>query len=275
MQIDSHQHFWKFNSARDSWITDNMKQIRRDFIPSDLLPVLKQNKIDGSIVVQANSSEEETNLLLEYAKKYPFIKGVVGWLDLCADDIEDKLKCYSKNTMLKGLRHIIQDEIDDYFILLPKFQRGISLLEKYNLTYDILIYPKHLPPTLELVKKFPNQAFVLNHIAKPKINGKIEPCWEYYINQLGKHSNVYCKVSGMVTEAKWGKWTKSDFIPYLDIVFNSFGAERVMFGSDWPVCLLSATYKQVICILSEYLTKYPKESTKQIMGLNAQKVYKL
>jgi L-fuconolactonase len=275
MKIDSHQHFWRYNPSSHAWIDSTMGVLKKDFLPEDLEPLLQNHELDGCVAVQADQSEAETDFLLKCAEEHPFIKGVVGWLDLCAEDIEEKLQEYSKNPLLKGLRHIVQDEPDEYFMLRPEFLRGISLLEKYGLTYDILIFPKHLSSALELVKLFPNQPFVVDHIAKPKINGKIEPCWEHYMNQLGQQDHVYCKASGMVTEAKWGKWSKSDFIPYLDVVFQSFGAERIMFGSDWPVCLLSAEYKQVNCILTQYLTKYPRESRKQVMGLTAQKFYKL
>ncbi|RYC50669.1 amidohydrolase family protein [Flagellimonas olearia] len=275
MKIDSHQHFWRYSPSSHAWIDSTMGVLKKDFLPEDLEPLLQNHELDGCVAVQTDQSEAETEFLLKCAEEHPFIKGVVGWLDLCAEDIEEKLQEYSKNPLLKGLRHIVQDEPDDYFMLRPEFLRGISLLEKYGLTYDILIFPKHLSSALELVKLFPNQPFVVDHIAKPKINGKIEPCWEHYMNQLGQQDHVYCKASGMVTEAKWGKWSKSDFIPYLDVVFNSFGAERIMFGSDWPVCLLSAEYKQVNCILTQYLTKYPRESRKQVMGLTAQKFYKL
>jgi len=275
MKIDSHQHFWRYNPSSHAWIDSTMGVLKKDFLPEDLEPLLQNHELEGCVAVQADQSDAETDFLLKCAEEHPFIKGVVGWLDLCAEDIEEKLQLYSKNPLLKGLRHIVQDEPDDYFMLRPEFLRGISLLEKYGLTYDILIFPKHLSSALELVKLFPNQPFVVDHIAKPKINGKIEPCWEHYMNQLGQQEHVYCKASGMVTEAKWGKWSKSDFIPYLDVVFNSFGAERIMFGSDWPVCLLSAEYKQVNCILTQYLTKYPRESRKQVMGLTAQKFYKL
>ncbi|WP_421810673.1 amidohydrolase family protein [Flagellimonas sp.] len=275
MKIDSHQHFWRYNPSSHAWIDSTMGVLKKDFLPEDLEPLLQNHELDGCVAVQADQSEAETDFLLKCAEEHPFIKGVVGWLDLCAEDIEEKLQEYSKNPLLKGLRHIVQDEPDEYFMLRPEFLRGISLLEKYGLTYDILIFPKHLSSALELVKLFPNQPFVVDHIAKPKINGKIEPCWEHYMNQLGQQDHVYCKASGMVTEAKWGKWSKSDFIPYLDVVFQSFGAERLMFGSDWPVCLLSAEYKQVNCILTQYLTKYPRESRKQVMGLTAEKFYKL
>lgn len=275
MKIDCHQHFWRYNPSSHAWIDSTMGVLKKDFLPEDLEPLLQDHGIDGCIAIQADQSDAETDSLLKCAEEHPFIKGVVGWLDLCAEDIGEKLQEYAKNPLLKGLRHVVQDEPDDYFMLRPEFQRGLSLLEKHGLTYDILIYPKHLSPALELVKLFSDQSFVLDHIAKPNINGKIDSHWEHYIGELGKRKNVYCKASGMVTEAAWGKWSKKDFIPYLDVVFDSFGAERIMFGSDWPVCLLSAEYGQVKDILIQYLTQYPKESQEQVMGLNAQKFYRI
>ncbi len=244
-------------------------------MPTDLAPLLQNNKIDGCVAIQADQSEKETDFLLDCAKEHTFIKGVVGWLDLCADDIEDKLQKYSKFPMLKGLRHIVQDEPDEYFMLRPDFRRGISLLEKYGLTYDILIYPKQLSSALELVRTFPNQPFVLDHIAKPKIDGKIDSFWAHYIKELGQQDNVCCKISGMVTEASSGKWHKKDFVPYLDVVFESFGPERIMFGSDWPVCLLSGQYEEVLDIVQKYLLKYPKDVRENVRGLNAISFYNL
>ncbi len=275
MTIDSHQHFWKYHPSTHAWINDSMKILKKDFMPSDLAPLLQNNKIDGCVAVQADQSEQETDFLLECAKEHPFIKGVVGWLDICAEDLDEKLQEYSQYPMLKGLRHIVQDEPDEYFMLRPEFRRGISLLEKYGLTYDILIYPKQLSSTLELVKTFPNQSFVLDHIAKPKIDGAVDDCWAHYIKELGQQDNVYCKISGMVTEATWGKWYKTDFVPYLDRVFESFVPERIMFGSDWPVCLLSGEYQNVLDIVQTYLSKYNKDIRRKIMGQNAISFYNL
>ncbi|SHG74563.1 amidohydrolase family protein [Flagellimonas flava] len=275
MFIDSHQHFWKYNPSRHAWIDASMETLRRDFMPKDLEGLLDSNGLDGCIAVQADQSENETDFLLKCSEKNPCIKGVVGWLDLRANDIEEKLQAYSANTMLKGLRHIVQDEQDDYFMLRPDFQRGMGLLSKYGLCYDILVYEKQLPAAVELVKNFPDQRFVLDHIAKPRINGTIDRCWKHYIEELGRHKNISCKVSGLVTEAAWGKWKKEDFWPYLDVVFNAFGTERLMFGSDWPVCLLSATYNEVLEILEDYLNQFPEDVKAKIMGLNAVSFYKL
>ncbi|MEM9648027.1 MAG: amidohydrolase family protein [Bacteroidota bacterium] len=275
MFIDSHQHFWKYNPSTHDWIDASMASLQRDFMPKDLKELLALNSFDGCVAVQADQSESETDFLLKCSEKNPYIKGVVGWLDLRANDIGEKLQAYSANTMLKGLRHIVQDEQDDYFMLRPDFQRGIDLLVKYGLCYDILVYQKQLPAALELVKNFPDQPFVLDHIAKPKIDGTVDLCWTHYIKELGKHTNIACKVSGLVTEAAWGKWKKQDFVPYLDVVFDAFGPERLMFGSDWPVCLLSATYNEVLEILEDYLNQFPEDVKAKVMGLNAISFYKL
>ncbi|MEZ4810145.1 MAG: amidohydrolase family protein [Allomuricauda sp.] len=275
MTIDSHQHFWKYQPNTHAWIDDCMGILKKDFMPMDLGPLLQKNNIDGCIAVQAEQSERETDFLMKCAKDHPFIKGVVGWLDLCANDIEDKLEAYSKHSILKGLRHIVQDEPDDFFMLRPEFQRGISLLEKYGLTYDILVYPKQLLSALILVKTFPNQPFVLDHIAKPRIDGTIDANWVQQMKELGKQGNVYCKISGLVTEATWGKWKKEEFAPYLDIVFEAFDVNRIMFGSDWPVYLLSAQYNEVLDIVQDYLLKFQKDVQKKVMGMNAISFYNL
>ncbi len=275
MRVDSHQHFWNYNPVSHAWISSEMEVIKKDFLPLDLAPLLKEGDIGGCVAVQADQSEEETEFLLQCAKEYPFILGVVGWLDLCSKDIEQKLKNYSKYPKLKGLRHIVQDEDDDYFMLRPDFLEGISKLGDFRLTYDILVYPKQLPAAIELVKMFPEQLFVLDHIAKPNINGSIDKEWKHRIAELGSFQNVYCKASGMVTETSWGAWKPQDFYPYLDIVFESFGKDRIMFGSDWPVCLLSAQYQKVLCILKKYLVQFPASTQNQIMGLNAKEFYNL
>lgn len=275
MTIDSHQHFWKYLPSTHAWIDDSMAILKKDFMPMDLGPILQKNNVGGCVAVQAEQSERETNFLMKCAKEYPFIKGVVGWLDLCADNIEGKLEAYSKYSILKGLRHIVQDEPDDFFMLRPEFQRGISLLEKYGLTYDILIYPKQLISALILVKTYPYQPFVIDHIAKPRMDGTLDANWIQQIKELGKQDNVFCKISGMVTEATWGKWKKEDFTPYLDVVFEAFDFNRIMFGSDWPVCLLSGQYKEVLDIVRNYLLKFPKDVQKKVMGLNAISFYNL
>ena len=214
MIIDAHQHLWKYNPVRDSWITDSMKVIRKDFLPKDLKPILDANGVAGCIAVQADQSEEETEFLLKCAQENPFLKGVVGWVDLRAGNVEERLANYSYNKNFKGVRHIVQAEKDD-FLLNKDFQNGVGKLSQYGLSYDLLIYPRQFPATLKMVQKFPNQIFVLDHIAKPNISEKLDAEWVKNIHLLSKHENVFCKISGMVTETKNFEWVKSDFTPYL------------------------------------------------------------
>jgi len=274
MKIDSHQHFWQFNPVRDAWIDDTMSVIRRDFLPEDLQPLLTENSIDGCVAVQADQSEAETEFLLDLASKNEFIKGVVGWIDLRKENAEERLAHYAKRSLFKGVRHIAQGEADD-FLLRADVQRGIGFLAKYNLTYDILVFARQLPAAIELVKAFPQQKFVLDHLAKPQISKGLDKAWQTNIAALAAYPNVFCKLSGMVTETEDFKWKKSDFTPYLDVIFNSFGTDRVMYGSDWPVCLLAADYALQLDILQEYIADFSESEQSKIMGGNAVSFYDL
>ncbi len=274
MIIDSHQHFWKFDLMKDSWMDDSMEVIKKDFLPKDLKPILERNNVDGCIAVQADQSEEETKFLLQCAKENPFIKGVVGWVDLIADTIEDRLEYFSENDFFKGVRHIVQAEKTD-FVLRKDFQNGISKLEQFNLTYDILVYPNQLPAVIELVGKFPNQEFILDHIAKPRISEGMNNQWLKNIRLLAANENVSCKLSGLVTETEDFKWSKNDFTPFLDAIVGAFGIDRILFGSDWPVCLLEAKYEEVIEIIYDYFLTYSSESKAKVFGENALKVYNI
>ena len=274
MRIDSHQHFWKYDSVRDNWIDDSMAIIRKDFLPKDLKPILESNKIDGCIAVQADQSEDETLFLLKLAHENSFIKGVVGWVDLCSEDIEGRLEYFSQFEKFCGVRHIVQAEPKG-FLLNKKFQNGIKLLGKYNLTYDILVYHNQLEEVIEFVQKFPNQKFVLDHIGKPSIKTNKIESWKNQFQKLAKSPNVYCKISGLVTDAKLNYWEYDDFEPYLDVVINSFGTERVMFGSDWPVCLLSGNYEKVLEILDRYISHLTEDDKELIMGNNSLKFYNI
>lgn len=274
MKIDSHQHFWKFDPIRDSWIDDAMAIIRKDFLPEDLKPILKFNNIDGCIAVQADQSEEETLFLLNLASENSFIKGVVGWVDLASDLVETRLNYFSEFQKFCGVRHIIQAEPKG-FLLNENFQNGIKLLEKYNLTYDVLVYHNQLEEVIEFVQKFPNQKFVLDHIGKPAIKTKEIQDWKVKIQKLALFPNVYCKVSGLVTETDFNKWNYSDFVPYLEVIFNSFGVEKVMFGSDWPVCLVAGNYEKVLAIVERYIADFSEDEKALIMGKNALNFYNL
>jgi L-fuconolactonase len=274
-KIDSHQHFWKFDPVRNSWINDSMYILQRDFLPEDIAPILNHYGIDGCISVQVDQSEEENTFMLQQADENQFIKGVVGWVDLCADDIDDKLAYYSQFKKLKGFRHILQGEKNRAFMLKQEFKKGISMLEKWGFTYDILVYTDQLAYIHEFVRFFPNQPFIIDHIAKPQIKARQIKDWEKQMQAIAKHENVYCKVSGMVTEADWMGWKKNDFKPYLDVVFEAFGSERVMYGSDWPVCKLAATYGKVIGIADEYISSFSQSEKDSFWGNNAHRFYKL
>jgi L-fuconolactonase len=275
MKLDSHQHFWKYDAIEYGWIDNSMQLLQRDFLPHDLEAILTENGFSGTIAVQARQSLAETRWLLELAEKNPFIKGVIGWVDLCAKDIELQLAELSKHTKLVGVRHVLHDEADDQFMLRAEFKNGIRCLKKYNLTYDLLLFPKHLKIASQLVAEFPDQPFVLDHISKPPIKaGTLEP-WKSDIEELAKFKNVYCKLSGMVTEADLNNWNQSTFDTYLEIIVDTFGPDRLMIGSDWPVCLLGGDYSEVIAIVTKYISKFELRIQHKIMGENAIQFYHL
>ncbi len=275
MRIDSHQHFWHYDSAEYDWIDESMAQLKRDFLPAQLEGLLEANRVDGCVAVQARQTEAETEFLLALSDDHDFIKGVVGWVDLCSPDVSDRLNHFSSHEKLCGIRHIVQAEADDNFMLRHDFQRGIEVLAKFDLAYDILIFPKHLSAAYELAATFPNHRFVIDHVAKPGIkDGRIDS-WREGIERVAQLPNVHCKASGMVTEADWSEWTADDFTPYLDVVFSSFGVERTMIGSDWPVCLLGGDYRQVTEIVTNYIATFSIEDRQKILGSNAVDFYRL
>ncbi len=275
LKIDAHQHFWKFDLVRDSWITDEMETIKKDFLPKNFQLVLQQNNFNGSVVVQSDQSEKENEFQLKNAIENDFIKGVVGWVDLQAADIEERLAYYSSFKKMKGFRHVLQGESDRALMLKPAFMNGISKLEKFDFTYDILIFPDQLKYTAEFVAAFPNQKFVIDHIAKPDIKNKKIEEWEKGIRAVAKHENVYCKISGMVTEADWKNWKKEDFIPCMRTVAESFGIKRIMYGSDWPVCLVAASYEKLLDIVKEYFSSFSENEQQLFFGGNASRFYNL
>ncbi|GAA4307130.1 amidohydrolase family protein [Mucilaginibacter gynuensis] len=275
LKIDSHQHFWIYDPVKDAWITDDMSVIQRDFLPDNLAPLLQYNHISGCVAIQADQSDKESDFLLGLAKDSHIIRGVVGWVDFQADDIESRLEHYSRFPKLKGFRHVLQAEPDVRFMLGAKFMHGISLLKKYDFTYDILIKPQHLQAAAEFVAAFPEQRFVIDHLAKPLIKDGLIDEWQEGIGRLAKFPNVYCKVSGFVTEADWHSWQAADFIPYFDIVFNSFGLKRVMFGSDWPVNVLAGGYNRALKVLTDYTAKFTETEQAQFWGQNAMDFYRL
>jgi L-fuconolactonase len=273
-RIDAHQHFWRFDPVRDAWITDEMSVIRRDFLPGQLEPLLAAHGIDGTVAVQADQSEGETEFLLGLAERHPFIKGVVGWVDLKAADLPDRLEHFSQFDHLRGVRHIAQAEPDD-FLAREEVVRGVGRLQEFGLTYDILVYAHQLPAALALVERLPDQPFVVDHCAKPRIrDGMVEP-WATHMRELARHPNVYCKVSGLVTEAEWSRWRPADMRPYLDVVFEAFGVGRLMFGSDWPVCLLGGRYARVTELIERYTEPLSPDELEDLFGGTAIRFYGL
>jgi len=275
MKIDSHQHFWHYNTEEYGWMGGNMNVIKKDFLPNDLSIELNKIGFDGSIAVQSRQKLEETNWLIQLAEKYDIIKGVVGWVDLLSPSLKDQLEKYSEHPKFIGVRHVIHDEPDNDFILRNDFLKGISLLNEFNLVYDILVFPIHLGNTIKFVSDFPDQVFVLDHIAKPYIKDKKISPWKEQLEALATFPNIYCKISGMVTENNWDSWGKEDFYPYLDAVFEAFGTDRTMIGSDWPVCRVAGAYKEIMEIVIEYISKFSLKEQNNILGLNAIKAYKI
>src|SRR6266851_8047809 len=275
MKIDAHQHFWRYDAARDAWITEEMALLKRDFLPEQFAEECTANGIDASVAVQADQSENETIFLLELAKKSSRIAGVVGWVDLLSPRVAERLEHFSHFEKLRGFRHVAQAEKDDRFLAREDFVKGVAQLRQFGFTYDILIYARQLPAAIELVARLPEQRFVVDHLAKPKIkSGRASP-WAAQMKEIAQNKNVFCKLSGIVTEADWKQWKSNDLKPYLDVVFDAFGGDRLMFGSDWPVCLLAATYRQVKQIIDEYVKGFSQTDKEKIFGGNAARFYGL
>jgi L-fuconolactonase len=254
-------------------MSDQMDSLKRDFLPEDLAPLLDSLGFDGCVAVQARQSLEETRWLLQLAEENDFIAGVVGWVDLRSDNLADQLERFAAHSKFSGVRHVVHDEIDYRFMLQPAFRRGIAQLQAFNLSYDLLLFPKHLPVAVQLVREFPEQPFVLDHIAKPLIKEGVLSPWRDDLGELASFPNVYCKLSGMVTEAEWGRWGPEIFQPYLDVVFDAFGAGRLMIGSDWPVCTLSAGYDVTMRVVLAYLQQFSLEIQNAILGGNCARFY--
>ena len=275
MRIDAHQHFWRYSAEEYDWIDDSMASLRRDFLPSDLKPELEAAGFDACIAVQARQTLEETRWLLALAEENPFIAGVVGWVDLRAEDVRDQLAACAQNSKLVGVRHVVQAEPDDEFLLRPDFLRGIAVLREFELTYDILIFPRHLPVAVEFVSRFPEQRFVLDHLAKPFIKAQTSEPWATHIRELAKFPNVFCKLSGMVTEADWKAWKFEHLKPYLEIAWEAFGPDRLMIGSDWPVCRVAGEYSQIIHLIVEFLEGCRPEDREKVLGGTAGSFWRL
>lgn len=274
MRIDAHQHFWKYDPVRDAWIDTTMGALRRDFLPDDAAPLLRAAGIDGVVAVQADQSEAETDFLLALAEGHPFIKGVVGWVDLRATDLVERLVRWQQSPRLKGFRHIAQAEADD-FLAGDDIARGVAILGEHDYSYDILVYAPQLPAAVQLVARTPGVRFILDHCAKPSIaTGEIRQ-WRAQMQRLGGHEHLWCKLSGLVTEAHWQRWTEADLTPYLDVALELFGPRRLLFGSDWPVCLLAAEYGRVLEVVERWAMRLSAEERGAIFGGNARVAYRL
>jgi L-fuconolactonase len=273
--IDAHHHFWHYNPEEYGWIGESMLKLRRNFLPSDLEPELAAGGVHAVVTVQARQTLVETEWLLSLAKEHPWMAGVVGWIPLTSSNAAAHLEHLSPHPKLKGVRHILHDEADDNYMLRPDFLAGIKELRRFHLAYDILIFERHLPQSLQLVDRFPNQVFVLDHIAKPRIKaGAMEP-WRTGIIELAKRPNVYCKLSGMVTEADWNNWSFENLRPYFETVLKAFGPKRLMFGSDWPVLLMAGTYHSWLQTVLHVIEPLSESERARIMGGTAREAYRL
>jgi L-fuconolactonase len=275
MIIDSHHHFWKYNPTEYGWIDDSKSVIRRDFLAGDLRDAIGAAGVDGVISVQARQSLEETHWLLGIANQNSFVRGVVGWAPLISDRVKHDLEAVAANPKLRGVRHVLHDESDEQYMAREDFNRGVSLLKEFKLAYDLLIFERQLLTAGRFADRHPDQIFVLDHLGKPRIKaGEREP-WAKNIRELGRRPNVYCKISGMVTEADWQTWTQQQLREYFDIAYSAFGPERVIAGSDWPVCLMACGYKRWWDILRQWMKEMTPEQNERFFSLNAIKAYGL
>jgi L-fucono-1,5-lactonase len=275
-RIDAHQHFWHYDPVHHTWMTDAMGALKRDYLPDELAPQLRAAGFDGTVAVQARQTIEETEFLLALADRHPdIVKGVVGWVDLCSPGVRAQLERFARHPRLVGVRHVVHDEPDDRFMLRPDFRRGVAELAAFDLAYDLLLFPRHLPVASSLVDEFPEQRFVLDHIAKPAIRDGLLSPWREDLRRLSDRPHVFCKLSGMVTEAKWTGWRPEDFRPYLDVVLDAFGPGRVMIGSDWPVCTLAGDYRATMRVVTDYALGLPEDARDALLGGNCARFYRL
>ena len=275
MIIDSHHHFWRFDPIEYGWLTDSMCALRRDFLPADLRREIDGVGVSGVISVQARQTLAETRALLEFAQSHDFIRGVIGWVPLVDPGVADALAEFAQDLHLRGCRHVLQDEPDDDYMLRPDFNKGVRAVTEMGLVYDILIYERHLPQTLEFVDRHPDQVFVLDHIGKPRIRDASFDDWHAAIHDLARRPNLYCKISGMVTEANWERWSEADLAPYMDAVLDAFGPRRLMYGSDWPVCLVAADYARWFQLVSGFAARLSADERDRLLGGTAIEAYRV
>ncbi|MFD2828277.1 amidohydrolase family protein [Leeuwenhoekiella polynyae] len=273
MILDTHQHFWQYNPVKHDWIDEEMAVIRRDFMPQDLQPVYQEHDVTGCIAVQADQTLDENTFLLNLADENDFIKGVIGWVDFQSDSVQQDLDYYAEMPLMKGYRHVVQAEADPSFLLRKSFLSGISKLKDTGAVYEILVFSHQLPAALEFVKLFPEQQFVIDHIAKPNIKEGYIDSWALLMRAIASYENVSCKVSGMITEADYKTWKTIDLMPYMNIVFEAFGPNRIVYGSDWPVCLVAGSYSQVLNVAKAFAGQLSHEERKLFFYKNAQHIY--
>ena len=274
MTIDAHHHFWKYDAVDYDWIDDSMQKIRRDFGPEHLAVEISEAGVDAVISVQARQTLGETTWLLENARNNDFIKGVVGWVPLVSPTVTEDLDRIMTEPKLRGVRHVLQGEPDG-FMLRDDFNAGICALRSRDLIYDILVFEHQLSETIEFVDRHPAQVFVLDHIAKPRVKADLLEPWKANLHELAKRENVFCKLSGVVTEANWTDWSVEQLRPYVETVIDAFGPSRLMFGSDWPVCLLATGYRQWVDTVRNLTREFSPAEQSQIFGETAQKAYRL
>jgi L-fuconolactonase len=275
MRIDAHQHFWKYHPASHGWINDEMAGIRKDFMPDDLWPLLNKHHIDGCIAVQADERLEENQMLLSLAEKFSFIKGVVGWADLRSPAFSEEIHIFKQYNKLVGFRCIMQGQQDEMYLNNETFIQHVSLLAKHAYTYDLLIYHHQLPSLLNFIEKLPDNKLILDHIGKPDIKSRNIKSWKENIQKIASHPHIYCKLSGMITEASFTQWTYDDIAPFMDAVGEAFGTDRICFGSDWPVCLVAGSYDKMIEVVQKWADQLTSTEQDKIFGLNTIKFYNL
>ena len=275
MRLDAHQHFWNYHPARHAWMDERMQVIRRNFMPDDLAPELEAAGMEGCVTVQVDETEDETRFMLELARRNNIIKAVVGWTDFCAPDISDRLAHWKQEPMLKGFRTITQGQPDERYLTNRAYIDGIRHLAALGFTYDLLVYHDQLPSLIRFTERYPDQPFILDHIAKPAITAGEIRAWKEHMKILSRHPYTYCKLSGMITEADWEHWRYDDIAPYLEIAGEYFGVDRLCFGTDWPVCLLAGSYQAVKGVIDRFLGQVPEADREKIWGDNARKFYNI
>ncbi len=275
MRVDAHQHFWSYDPLKHQWISDGMDVLKKDFVPKDLFAHLQANGIDGTVAVQADETEAETGYLLELAAKHDFIKSVVGWTDLRTEDAEENIIRHKQSSKLAGFRCIMQGAEDTDYLKNNVFTENIKLLHRYDLSYDLLVYQNQMESLVRFVDKLPDNRLILDHIGKPDIKNKEIKLWKQHLKELAAHPGVYCKLSGMITEADHSSWTYEELIPYLETAAEYFGVDRICFGSDWPVCLLAGTYDTVVGVMNRFAGQLSPQEREKLFGLNTLNFYKL